>query len=93
MTEWIKATAYMDNRPLEIDKTSSPTTVYERKDINEVTFKNNDGTEIKMWEYLERQYTQEEYAIMKAVTENVQIRHESDIIDEYTAELIREGAI
>lgn len=91
MTDWRQVTG--DIVPALIDRTSSPTTVYERKDVQPVTRTDIDGTERTQYTYLERTFTQAEYDIIEGVTEKVQLRHETDIIDEYTMELVSEGVI
>jgi len=69
MTNWYKAQAV--EVPAEIDTTSSPTTVYERKDIKQVTVKGMDGeSDVVQYEYMERQMTQEEYAAHQAELES-----------------------
>lgn len=89
MTNW--RTVYSKNKPEELDTTSSPTTVFERRNIEEVEPIND--VDNKMYKYEERTWTQEEYSISQAVANTVSLKHESDIIDNYTNQLIKEGVI
>lgn len=93
MKDWKKSSAPYEYKPAEIDTTSSPTTVYERRNFVEVTRKDTEGNDQKYWEYEERTYTKDEYSMVTAVTEKVALKHESDIIDVYTAELVEGGLI
>lgn len=72
MTSWRSSNA-VGWRPPEIDTTSSPTTVYQRRDYAETI--TDEGA--VMWEYAERTMTHEEYAILTAA--------EYDIITELDA--------
>lgn len=93
MTEWKKSSAPYDYKPEEIDTTSSPTTVYQRRNFKEVVRTDIDGNEEKYWEYEERKFTRAEYSMASIVAERVEIKHESDIIDAYTEELVEGGLI
>ena len=97
MTEWKTVQGnYNDGvQPPEIDLDSSPTTVYERKNFRviEVEDDMNEGQKTQMWEYEERTYTQLEYTVAILTADKVTLRHENDIIDEYTEQLIEEGVI
>ena len=93
---------------LEIDRTSSPSTVYLRKNIEQVE-KEVEGADGKMqtvteWQYDEKEMTVEEYenmALMKyvveentsGIVESVTQFQKDAVIDEYTAQLIEEGLI
>ena len=95
-------------RPEEIDRTSSPSTVYLRKNIEQVE-KEVEGADGKMqtvteWQYDEKEMTVEEYenmALMKSVVEentsgiveSVTQFQKDAVIDEYTQQLIEEGLI
>ena len=76
MTDWKKVTGTQPERPEEIDRTSSPSTVYLRKNIEQVE-KEVEGADGKMqtvteWQYDEKEMTVEEYenmALMKSVVE------------------------
>lgn len=58
----------MTEEPKAIDMTTSPTTVYERRNISKVTVENESGS-VDMWEYEERQMTIEEYESMQNALE------------------------
>lgn len=108
MTDWKKVTGTQPERPEEIDRTSSPSTVYLRKNIEQVE-KEVEGADGKMqtvteWQYDEKEMTVEEYenmALMKSVVEentsgiveSVTQFQKDAVIDEYTAQLIEEGLI
>ena len=49
--------------PLELDETSSPTTVYVRTDIEEHEREEEDGTLTTYYTYTETQYTTQEYEV------------------------------
>ena len=108
MTDWKKVTGTQPERPEEIDWTSSPSTVYLRKNIEQVE-KEVEGADGKMqtvteWQYDEKEMTVEEYenmALIKSVVEentsgiveSVTQFQKDAVIDEYTAQLIEEGLI
>ena len=92
-------------KPAEIDRVSSPTTVYLRRNIKEVELKQENTEEVvKTWQYEEAEMTTEEYENMtlmqKVITENTagivesvtQFRKE-EVIDEYTMQLMEEGSL
>lgn len=56
--EYKKRQGFMQEAPLEVDKTSSPSTVYLRKDIKKVEAIEDTA---EHWEYEEAQLTKEEY--------------------------------
>lgn len=58
----------MTEEPKAIDMTTSPTTVYERRNISKVTVEDENGS-VDMWEYEERQMTIEEYESMQNALE------------------------
>lgn len=106
MKEWKKRAGTQSERPAEVDKQSSPTTVYLRRNIEQVTRELEDGSgeSVTEWQYEEQEMTVEEYNNMmmlrKVVTENTQGIVESvtefqkeAVIDEYTQQLIEEGVI
>lgn len=85
--------------PSTIDTTSSPTTVYLRKDIRRES-KEIDGEVYEYWLYEEAQLTPEQYQeylaeqqFADSVAGKVQNKRESEIIDEYTLKLLEEGVI
>ena len=108
MTDWKKVTGTQPERPEEIDKTSSPATVYLRKDIKQVEreIEGDDGqkTTVTEWQYDEKEMTVEEYESMmlmksiveentSGIVESVTQFQKDTVIDEYTAQLIEEGLI
>lgn len=62
---------FQPERPLEIDETSSRTTVYLRRNIEEVPNMDADGnpSEGTHWRYEEAQLTKEEYKIYSGLME------------------------
>ena len=62
--QYIEVESYAKEKPQEIDKTSSKTTVYLRRNIREVPNTEGSGTH---WKMEEVQITVEEYAAMKSV--------------------------
>ena len=108
MTDWKKVTGTQTERPEEIDKTSSPSMVYLRRNIEQVKreIEGIDG-EIKTtteWQYEEKEMSIEEYKNMilmqqiveentSGIVESVTQFQKDAVIDEYTAQLIEEGLI
>ena len=102
MTDWKKVTGTQPDKPEEVDRTSSPSTVYLRKNIEQVT-REVEGSDGKMqtvteWQYDEKEMTVKEYenmALMKSVVEentsgiveSVTQFQKDAVIDEYTAQL------
>ena len=99
MTDWRVVYSDYSNKPEVLDTTSSSTTVYFRKDIEEVEIADpmNEGETHKHWKYLERTCTQEEYNIAKLSSELsasvIELKHDSDVIDSYTTMLLEEGLL
>nr|DAQ56500.1 MAG TPA: hypothetical protein [Caudoviricetes sp.] len=65
MTEYKLVESMQSDKPLDIDTTSSPNIVYQRKNIKsvEATGSEDDFTyKPKHWEYEERELTQDEYS-------------------------------
>ena len=90
--------------PEEFDTTSSPETVYQRRNIKEVTRDEPDGEKVKGWEREERESTIGEYEQMmltrEVVNENkadivasVTDFQKAEVIDEYTMQLVEEGLL
>lgn len=69
MTEWKKITGTQPEVPAEVDAVSSPTTVYLRKNIKQITQTDENGESVQMWEYEEREMTVAEYSDMLASLE------------------------
>lgn len=66
MTEWQLVQGSQEEKPLELDTTSSEFFVYQRKNIQRVTA-TSDLTQntYEYWEYEERKLTKDEYARMR----------------------------
>lgn len=82
--------------PVEIDLTASANGVYIRENIIEETRQDNEGQEYTVYCYDEIFLTHKEYErylITRDVAENIEIKHENDIIDEYTLKLFEEGIL
>lgn len=106
MTDWKKVTGTQTDKPEEIDRISSPLTVYLRKNIEQVTreVEGSNGEMATEWQYDEKEMTVEEYenmALMKTIVEEntsgivesvTQFQRDA-VIDEYTQQLIEEGLI
>ena len=108
MTDWKKVTGTQPDKPEEVDRTSSPSTVYLRKNIEQVT-REVEGSDGKMqtvteWQYDEKEMTVKEYdrlTLMQEVVasnttgivESVTQFQKDAVIDEYTQQLIEEGLI
>ncbi|MCB5593941.1 hypothetical protein [Mediterraneibacter gnavus] len=108
MTDWKKVTGTQPDKPEEVDRTSSPSTVYLRRNIKQATreIEDSDGKmqTVTEWQYDEKEMTVEEYenmALMKSVVEentsgiveSVTQFQKDAVIDEYTQQLIEEGLI
>lgn len=106
MKDWKMQHGTQPERPEEVDRTSSPTTVYLRRNIEQVEIPVSEGSEetVTQWQYEEKEMSVEEYNNMilmqQVVAENTQGIVESvtefqreAVIDEYTEQLIEEGLI
>lgn len=99
MTEYKLVESMQSDKPLDIDTTSSPNIVYQRKNIKsvEATGSEDDFTyKPKHWEYEERELTQDEYSQYLIAMEQVkEINEHSDeeAIDNYTRQLMDEGVL
>lgn len=65
MTDWKKVQGSQPERPAEVDTTSSASTVYQRRNIEQITVTHDDTT-TELWQYEEREMTREEYFILSA---------------------------
>lgn len=77
MKEWKKQTGTQEERPAEVDRESSPTTVYLRRDIEQVQRPATDesGAEVTEWKYEEQELTVDEYeqmVLMQQVVTKIQ---------------------
>lgn len=106
MKDWKTVTGTQQERPEEVDRESSPTTVYLRKNIRQVEQKEAEDSEetVSVWQYEERELSVQEYESMvimqQVVAENTQgivasvtEFQKGAVIDEYTMQLIEEGII
>ena len=65
MTDWQKVYGSQEQKPSELDTSSSAYFVYQRKNIERVTFTDEmSGGTYEMWQYDERKLTKDEYAKM-----------------------------
>lgn len=108
MADWKKVTGTQTERPEEVDRKSSPSTVYLRRNIKQVEKEidgmNGEKTTVIEWQYEEKEMTVEEYenvALMRTIVkentsgivESVTQFQKDTVIDEYTQQLIEEGII
>lgn len=106
MKDWKTVTGTQPERPAEVDRESSQTTVYLRKNIRQVEQKEAEDSEetVKTWKYEERELTIAEYESMilmqqvvsentSGIVESVTQFQRDAVIDEYTEKLIEEGVI
>ena len=104
MKEWRTVFGTEAVMPEVFDTTSSPETVYQRRNIKEVEKTEEDGEKVTGWEREERELTIGEYQQMmltrEVVNENkadivasVTDFQKSEAIDEYTMQLIEEGLL
>ena len=77
--EWKTHEGYQEEQPLEVDTESSPTTVYFRRNIEEVPNVGSDGEEAEgtHWRYEEAELTRDEY--WQIVTDQKQVDMQSKI--------------
>ena len=108
MTDWRIVEGSQTERPEEVDKTSSPSIVYLRRNIEQAE-RESEGIDGKtqtqsIWQYEERELTKEEYENMKlieqivanqtsGIVETVTEFQKESVIDEYTTQLIEEGLL
>ena len=64
MTDWEKACCNGNDKPAPLDTTSSAYFVYQRRNIQLVTFTYDDKT-FEAWAYEERKLTKDEYSRMR----------------------------
>lgn len=106
MKEWKMQRGSQRESPEEVDKTSSPTTVYLRRKIERVEIL-TEGTEAgtsNEWQYEEMEMSRKEYDQMllmqqvasentSTIVASVTEFQESKVIDEYTMQLVEEGLL
>ena len=99
MTEYKLVESMQSDKPLDIDTTSSPNIVYQRKNIKSVEATGNEDYftyKPKHWEYEERELTQDEYSQYLIAMEQAKAINEhsnNEAIDNYTMQLMQEGII
>lgn len=64
MIDWQKVYDTQEQKPSELDTTSSAVYVYQRRNIERVTVEDETSGTYQMWEYEERKLTKDEYAAM-----------------------------
>lgn len=95
MTNWKLIQGSQSTKPTEVDTHSSPTTVYLRRNIEQIEVEDEMG-KTTMWQYEEREMTKEEYSqylIVQESTEAITSFQEQTVIDKYTEELILGGVL
>lgn len=100
MTEYKLVESMQSDKPLDIDITSSPNIVYQRKNIKSVEATESRQTDFaykpKHWEYEERELTQDEYSQYLIAMEQAKAINEhsdNEAIDNYTMQLMNEGEL
>jgi len=101
--EWKVVKGTQAEQPSEKDLSSSPTTVYLRRNIEQVAEEQGEGETkqtVTLWQYEERELTVEEYNQLQLISENTAMIvtsvtefQKTTVIDEYTAQLIEEGVL
>lgn len=69
MTKWKTVQGSMIEEPKVLDLTISPTTVYERRNINRIVLKDHENKDVELWEYEERQMSIQEFEEMSNALE------------------------
>ena len=77
MTDWKKVQGSQVVKPAEFDTTASAVVVYQRKNIERITIKNDGGSTTELWQYEERQMTREEYVMMQLEQNHADSDHSS----------------
>lgn len=80
MTDWKKVQGSQEEKPAEFDTTSSEVVVYQHRNIERITVENPDGTTAELWQYDERELTNDEYQTVRADEQQERIdKNRSDI--------------
>lgn len=80
MKTWYKVRDSRTERPSEVDATSSATTVYERRNIQQETIQDEmTGGTVTQWVYEQREYTQEEWITMHSPAMQTVMQAISDV--------------
>lgn len=97
MTGWKVVRGSQETAPSELDMSSSPTTVYQRRNIEQIEVEQTDSDEtVSMWQYEEREMTPAEYSQMQITQEStdaILAFNRQAVLDEFTAELIEGGVL
>lgn len=104
MKEWKKVFGTEPEMPEEFDTQMSPSTVYQRRNVKQVTRTEEDGTKVTGWEREERELTVDEYQQMMltrevvnenkdAIVASVTDFQRAEVIDKYTMQLVEEGLL
>ena len=64
MTDWKTVQGTQENKPLELDTTSSSFCIYRRRNIERITVEDMDGNTSELWQYEEQKLTPEEFRIV-----------------------------
>lgn len=70
--QWKTVTGTQDKKPVLTDTTSSPTTVYIRKNVKRVLVTQEDGNVAYVWQYEEAALTLAEYAEYEALVAEIE---------------------
>lgn len=81
MTDWKEVQGSQAGKPAEFDMTSSPTTVYQRRNITQVEVEGTDGTTTTIWKYEERTMSYTEYAAVIADITDSKLEYIAMMID------------
>lgn len=99
MTNYELVQGFQTEIPKEIDTDSSPSVVYQRKNIKRVLSSGTEGEDDYIpehWEYEERTMTNYEYEQYKIAVEQadaINAHSDQEAIDDYTRQLMDEGVI
>ncbi|WP_337774510.1 hypothetical protein [Mitsuokella jalaludinii] len=81
MKDWKKVQGSQVERPAEFDAASSPTTVYQRRNITQVEIEGTDGTTTAVWNYEERTMSHTEYAALVSETTRSKLEYIAAMTD------------
>lgn len=70
MTTWKSVIGSQAEKPAEWDTTSSASTVYQRRNIEQIEAEQSDGTTAQMWSYEERQMSMNEMTAIMMENQN-----------------------
>lgn len=97
MTEWTEVIGSQPIEPLELDTISSPTTVYQRRNIvaDVIEHAELDGsvTALDCWKYEERELSLEEYAATQSPATELIMQAVSDMEVNITMAFIDGGTV